>query len=78
VNVTIWIIPNLTTNKIKAKIIITQNICIHSNINNKKIITFKNINDFFDVYIMDGIISGNSGGYSDITFLNNKTLSSLS
>ena len=42
------------------------------NINNN--ITFKNINDFFDVYIMDGIISGNSGGYSDITFENNKTL----
>ena len=44
------------------------------NINNKKSATFENINDFFDVYLMDGVISGNSGGYSDITFDNKNTL----
>jgi hypothetical protein len=44
------------------------------NINNKKSATFENINEFFDVYLMDGVISGNSGGYSDITFNNKNTL----
>ena len=44
------------------------------NINNKNDATFKNIKDYFDTYITDGVISGNSGGYSDITFENNKTL----
>jgi hypothetical protein len=44
------------------------------NINNKKDATFENIKDYFDTYITDGVISGNSGGYSDITFENNKTL----
>jgi hypothetical protein len=44
------------------------------NINNKKDATFENIKDYFDTYMTDGVISGNSGGYSDITFENNKTL----
>ena len=44
------------------------------NINNKNDATFKNIKDHFDTYITDGVISGNSGGYSDITFENNNTL----
>lgn len=42
------------------------------NINNKKDATFKNIKKYFDAYIKEGVISGNSGGYSDITFENNK------
>jgi hypothetical protein len=32
------------------------------------------IEKFFDTYIEEGIISGNSGGYSDITFENNNIL----
>ena len=40
------------------------------NINNKKDATFKNIKKYFDAYIKEGVISGNSGGYSDITFEN--------
>jgi hypothetical protein len=44
------------------------------NINNKKDATFENIKDYFDTYMTDGVISGNSGGYSDITFENKKTL----
>ena len=48
------------------------------NINEKDKAEFKNIKDFFDIgdnkYIDEGIISGNSGGYSDITFVNKNTL----
>ena len=42
------------------------------NINNKKQSVFKDIKDYFTEYINDGYISGNSGGYSDITFSSNK------
>jgi hypothetical protein len=42
------------------------------NINDKKLSDFKNIKDLFPDYIKDGYISGNSGGYSDITFSSNK------
>ena len=35
---------------------------------------FETIKDYFDNYIEEGIISGNSGGYSDITFVHNKIL----
>ena len=42
------------------------------NINNKKQSVFKDIKDYFTAYINDGYISGNSGGYSDITFSSNK------
>jgi hypothetical protein len=44
------------------------------NINDKNKAKFKKITDFFDEnenYINEGIISGNSGGYSDITFVKN-------
>ena len=40
------------------------------NTNNKNDAEFKTIDKFFDTYIEEGIISGNSGGYSDITFEN--------
>ena len=42
------------------------------NTNNKNDAEFKTIDKFFDAYIEEGIISGNSGGYSDITFENEK------
>jgi site-specific DNA-methyltransferase (adenine-specific) len=35
---------------------------------------FTDIKEYFDKYIEEGIISGNSGGYSDITFVYNKIL----
>jgi hypothetical protein len=45
------------------------------NMNNKNKAIFKKINEFFDKtdddYINGGLISGNSGGYSDITFEKN-------
>jgi hypothetical protein len=42
------------------------------NVNNKNDAVFKTIDKFFVKYIDEGIISGNSGGYSDITFENEK------
>jgi hypothetical protein len=44
------------------------------NINNKALFKIETIKDYFDKYIEEGIISGNSGGYSDITFVHNKIL----
>jgi hypothetical protein len=38
------------------------------NINNKNNSVFKKINEYIDEYLKQGYISGNSGGYSDITF----------
>ena len=52
------------------------------NFNIKNKAEFKTIDKFFDTYIEEGIISGNSGGYSDITFenvnKNKKTLNLVS
>jgi hypothetical protein len=58
-----------TKNKLKH---ITGN--INNEIENLTEKQFKEINKFFDTYLNDNIISGNSGGYSDITFKNNESV----
>ena len=63
------IIPFNTNNKLKH---------INGNINKEiktlNITNFEETKDFFNTYLNENIISGNSGGYSDITFANDKNL----
>ena len=62
---------------IKLGITKLTDITTHHAIGNFNIIKatqFETIKDYFDNYIEEGIISGNSGGYSDITFVHNKIL----
>ena len=58
-----------TKNKLKH---ITGN--INNEIENLTEKQFKEINKFFDTYLNENIISGNSGGYSDITFKNDESI----